>query len=168
MLLANWSRSRTHSATWCILTSSMTNVQSLFSISWVRGSLNSVTVMEWLSGTGHLTWPTSGFIISGSQGDGTEATRRERLVHTTDRLDGLLKDVIKLYKDGIKKYIASSFLKTPKYTQNKWLICLFHVNLVATSHFISFCEKDRSHLCHEFYTNHIHVSRILRQCLLHE
>ena len=35
--------------------------------------------------------PTSGFIMSGSQGNGAEATRRERRVQTTARFEGRLK-----------------------------------------------------------------------------
>lgn len=73
-----------------VLTSSTTNVQSLSSSSYVRGSLNSVTEIVLLSGTGHRMRPFSESIMSGSHGCGVEATRRDRRVHTTDRLDGRL------------------------------------------------------------------------------
>lgn len=71
-------------------TSSSTNVQSLSSISCVRGSLKSVTVMAWLSGTGQLMLPTSGSTMSGFQPSEPETTRRDLRVHTTYRLDGRL------------------------------------------------------------------------------
>lgn len=74
-----------------ILTSSTTNVQSLSSNSWVRGSLNNVTDMVLLSGTGHTIRPTNGFIISGSHGCGVVVTRRDRRVQTIDKLVGRLK-----------------------------------------------------------------------------
>lgn len=69
----------------------MTNVQSLSSSSCVRGSLNRVTDMVWLSGTGQDILPTRGFIMSGSHGKGALATRLDLLVQTIERFDGRLK-----------------------------------------------------------------------------
>lgn len=72
------------------LTSSITKVQSLSSSSCVRGSLNSVTDIVWLSGTAHDIWPLSGFTMSGSHANGIDATRLDRRVHTIDKLVGRL------------------------------------------------------------------------------
>ena len=77
------------------LTSSITKVQSLSSSSCVRGSLNSVTDIVWLSGTAHEIWPFNGFTMSGSHGNGVDATRLDRRVHTIDKLVGRLKQTKK-------------------------------------------------------------------------
>lgn len=74
----------------CTLTSSTTNVQSLSSNSCVRGSLNSVTDIVWLSGTGHAMCPTSGLTMSGSHGCGVDATRLDLRVQTIDKFVGRL------------------------------------------------------------------------------
>lgn len=73
-----------------LLTSSILKVQSLSSSSCVRGSLNNVTEIVWLSGTGHEIWPISGLTISGSHGRGIDATRLDLRVHTTDKFVGRL------------------------------------------------------------------------------
>lgn len=99
-----------------VLTSSITKVQSLSSSSCVRGSLNRVTDIVWLSGTAHEIWPTSGFTISGSHGNGVDATRRDRLVHTIDKFVGRLqitKSKINQLMRGRKSF--SSFVANTKY-----------------------------------------------------
>lgn len=73
-----------------ILTSSITNVQSLSSSSCVRGSLNSVTETVWLSGTAQLITPFRGSLKHGSQSKGSELTLLLRLVQTTLSLFGFL------------------------------------------------------------------------------
>lgn len=75
------------------LTSSITNVQSLSSNSWVRGSLNSVTDTVWLSGTAQLMTPFNGSLRLGSQSRGSELTLLLRLVQTTLSLFGFLHNV---------------------------------------------------------------------------
>lgn len=73
-----------------LLTSSITNVQSLSSSSCVRGSLNSVTETVWLSGTAQLMIPFRGSLKHGSQSKGSELTLLLRLVQTTLSLFGFL------------------------------------------------------------------------------
>lgn len=55
--------------------------------------------------------------MSGSQGKGAEATRRERLVQTTDKFDGRLKESKKK-----KIYVTSNFCLV--LSQEFFMICL--------------------------------------------
>lgn len=80
-----------------ILTSSITNVQSLSSSSCVRGSLNSVTETVWLSGTAQLIIPFRGSLKHGSQSKGSELTLLLRLVQTTLSLFGFLEYYLFIY-----------------------------------------------------------------------